>query len=203
MKSILNKIIFINSKFCCIIIINFYIRDEIYEICTNYIITVKINFSSKNLPYYLYSKNEFIELEMQKYQEIISKWLSACKETKFTVNKGKIPKNKKKWMLISVLFLTSFLISGLSKVTANPTPTPYVFVKDPLTITGAELQVKNVTVELNCYSDHIEGVGIYLIENIANKSVSFTIGFHLWDWNFEIKKSLLNNSELNFSDIFP
>jgi len=138
---------------------------------------------------------------MQKYQKSISKWLFACKKNKFIANKGKILKNKKIWVVISVLFLISFLISGLSKVTANPTPTPYIFIKDPLTITGAELQMKNVTVELNCYTDRIEGVGIYLIENIANNSVSFTIGFHLWDWNFEIKKSLLNNSELNFSDI--
>ena len=137
---------------------------------------------------------------MQKYQKAISKWLFACKKNKFIVKKGKILKNKKKWGIISVLLLICFLIPGFFKVTANPTQSSYVFVRDPLTITGAELQMKNVTVELNCYADRIEGVGIYLIENIANNSVSFTIGFQLTEFNFEIKKSLLNNSELNFND---
>ncbi len=138
---------------------------------------------------------------MKKSQKIISKWsLVSKKNKKFIANKGKILKNKKKLGLISVMLFICFLNPCLSKVPDTPTPTPYVFVRDPLTITGAELQMKNITIELNCYTDRIEGVGNYLIENVANNSVCFKIGFHLWDWNFEIKKSLLNNSELNFSN---
>ena len=133
---------------------------------------------------------------------LLTKKSKIYKKIFIALNKGKNLKNKKKWGVISVLILICFLIPDISKVTATPTPTPKVFIKDPLTITGAELQMKNVSVELNCYADRIEGIGIYLIENIANNSVSFTIGFHLWDWNFEIKKSLLNNSELNFNDTF-
>ena len=137
---------------------------------------------------------------MQKYQKSISKWLFACKKKEFIIHKGKILKNKKQWGIISVLLLIFFFNSSFSKVSATPTSNPYIFVRDPLTITGAELQMKNATVELNCYADRIEGVGIYLIENIANNSVSFTIGFQLTDFNFEITKSLLNNSEFNFND---
>ena len=137
---------------------------------------------------------------MQNYKKKISKWIFASKKKKIIRNEGKNLKNKKKSGVISVLLLICFLFPGFSKVTANPTSNPYIFVRDPLTITGAELQMKNATVELNCYADRIEGVGIYLIENTANNSASFTIGFQLTDFNFEITKSLLNNSELNFND---
>ena len=99
----------------------------------------------------------------------------------------------KHFVIVSFLIVFSFL-GTMPNASANPIPRPFIDIRDPLKLTGAELQLVNASVYLDCFRDHVEGYGLYYIKNVANSSVNFTIEFNLGYQNFTITNFKINNT---------